>query len=52
MTEITAKVVLQEPTIDGVITTYSNGDVQLIPYSFDENGDKYVELFPKDAVVN
>lgn len=52
MTDTTAKVVLQEPTIDGVITTYSNGDVQLIPYSVNESGEKYIEFFPRNILIN
>ena len=46
------RVILQEPEEDGIKTTYSNGYVEVLPYSVDENGDKYVDLFPKNIVVN
>ncbi|QUT13791.1 hypothetical protein [Rahnella inusitata] len=46
------QITLQEPGDGGIKTTYSNGYVEVLPYSVDENGDKYVELFPKDIALN
>lgn len=42
------KIVQQELKEDGVLTTYSNGHVEMLPYQIDENGDEYVEMFPND----
>lgn len=41
-------IVLQELKGDGVLTTYSNGHVEMLPYLIDENGEEYVELLPND----
>lgn len=43
-------IVLQELKEDGVLTTYSNGHVEMRPYLIDENGEEYVEMFPNDIV--
>ena len=42
------KIVQQELKEDGVLTTYSNGHVEMLPYLIDENGDEYVEMLPND----
>ena len=42
------KIVQQELKEDGVLTTYSNGHVEMLPYRIDENGDEYVEMLPND----
>lgn len=42
------KIVQQELKEDGVLTTYSNGYVEMLPYLIDENGDEYVEMFHND----
>ncbi|HAT3816459.1 MULTISPECIES: hypothetical protein [Citrobacter freundii complex] len=42
------RIVLQELMEDGVLTTYSNGHVEMLPYLIDENGEEYVEMFPND----
>ncbi len=42
------KIVLQELKEDGVLTTYSNGHVEMLPYRIDENGEEYVEMLPND----
>ncbi|CAM7502258.1 hypothetical protein KLPMMA068B_21865 [Klebsiella pneumoniae] len=42
------RIVLQELMEDGVLTTYSNGHVEMLPYQIDENGEEYVEMFPND----
>lgn len=36
---------------NGVWTVYSNGLEVLLPYEIDENGNRYVELFPNEKVV-
>ncbi|HBW4723310.1 TPA: hypothetical protein MNL24_002490 [Klebsiella pneumoniae] len=46
--EMKIKIVLQELKEDGVLTTYSNGHVEMLPYLIDENGEEYVEMFPND----
>ena len=43
------KIVQQELKEDGILTTYSNGHVEMLPYLIDENGEEYVEMFPNDA---
>lgn len=42
------RIVLQELMEDGVLTTYSNGHVEMLPYLIDENWEEYVEMFPND----
>lgn len=42
------KIVQQELKEDGVLTTYSNGHVEMLPYLIDENGEEYVEMLPND----
>ena len=42
------KIVLQELKEEGVLTTYSNGHVEMLPYLVDENVEGYVEMFPND----
>ncbi|MGS7950851.1 hypothetical protein [Klebsiella pneumoniae] len=42
------KIVQQELKEYGILTTYSNGHVEMLPYLIDENGDEYVEMFPND----
>lgn len=42
------RIVLQELMEDGVLTTYSNGHVEMLPYLTDENVEEYVEMFPND----
>ena len=42
------RIVLQELKEDGVLTTYSNGHVEMLSYRIDEDGDEYVEMFPSD----
>lgn len=42
------RIVLQELKEDGILTTYSNGHVEMLPYLIDENGDEYVEMLPND----
>lgn len=42
------RIVLQELMEDGVLTTYSNGHVEMLRYRIDENGEEYVEMFPND----
>lgn len=39
-------IVFQELKEEGVLTTYSNGHVEMLPYRIDENGEEYVEMFP------
>ncbi|MDX7660715.1 hypothetical protein SJQ33_28870, partial [Klebsiella quasipneumoniae] len=46
--EMKIRIVLQELKEDGVLTTYSNGHVEMLPYRIDENGEEYVEMFPND----
>ena len=46
--EMKVKIVQQELKEDGILTTYSNGHVEMLPYLIDENGDEYVEMFPND----
>ncbi|WP_371329934.1 hypothetical protein [Klebsiella quasipneumoniae] len=46
------KTVLQELKEDGVLTTYSNGHVEMRPYLIDENGEEYVDMFPGDVELN
>lgn len=46
------RIVLQELMEDGVLTTYSNGNVEMLPYLIDENGDEYVEMFPNDIELH
>ncbi|MDT9477125.1 hypothetical protein M0N97_03325 [Escherichia coli] len=43
------RIVLQELKEDGVLTTYSNGHVEMLPYLIDENGEGYVEMLPNDV---
>lgn len=40
------RIILQELMEDGILTTYSNGHVEMLPYLIDENGEGYVEMFP------
>ena len=42
------RVIHQRPTPDGIITTYANGHVKVLPYPVDENGDQYIELDPNN----
>lgn len=42
------RIVLQELKEDGVLTTYSNGHVEMLPYKIDGNGEEYVEMLPDD----
>lgn len=46
------KIVLQELKEEGVLTTYSNGYVEMLPYLIDENGEEYVEMFPNDVELH
>ncbi|UYL04401.1 hypothetical protein EPNKCIFM_00099 [Klebsiella phage KP13-16] len=46
------RIVLQELKEDGVLTTYSNGHVEMLPYRIDENGEEYVEMFPNDIELH
>ncbi len=46
--EMKIRIVLQELKEDGVLTTYSNGHIEMLPYRIDENGEEYVEMFPND----
>uniref|UniRef100_A0AB74UPI9 Uncharacterized protein n=1 Tax=Klebsiella phage Hope TaxID=3350564 RepID=A0AB74UPI9_9CAUD len=46
------KIVLQELEEEGVLTTYSNGHVEMLPYLIDENGAEYVEMFPNDVELH
>ncbi|WKM72916.1 hypothetical protein Q2T70_03975 [Klebsiella oxytoca] len=46
------KIVLQESKEDGVLTTYSNGHVEMRPYLIDENGEECVEMFPDDVELH
>ena len=46
--EMKVKIVQQELKEYGILTTYSNGHVEMLPYLIDENGDEYVEMFPND----
>lgn len=46
------RIVLQELKEDGVLTTYSNGHVEMLPYRIDENGEEYVEMFPNDIKLH
>ncbi|QGZ00714.1 hypothetical protein A1p_00013 [Klebsiella phage VLCpiA1p] len=46
------KIVLQELKEEGVLTTYSNGHVEMLPYLIDENGEEYVEMFPNDVELH
>ncbi|WP_410038212.1 ead/Ea22-like family protein [Klebsiella variicola] len=46
--EMKIRIVLQELKEDGVLTTYSNGHVEMLPYRIDENGEEYVEMLPND----
>ena len=50
--EMKIKIVLQELKEDGVLTTYSNGHVEMLPYLIDENGEEYVEMFPNDIELH
>ena len=40
------EIVKQELQPDGVLTTYADGQQELLPYRIDENGEEYVEMFP------
>ncbi|HFD2801247.1 hypothetical protein [Escherichia coli] len=42
-------ILYQELKEDGVLTTYSNGHVEMLPYLIDENGEVYVEMLPRDV---
>lgn len=42
------RIVLQELKEDGVLTTYSNGHIEMLPYRIDEKVEEYVEMFPND----
>ena len=42
------RIVLQELMENWVLTTYSNGHVEMLPYLRDENGEEYVEMIPDD----
>ena len=44
-----ARIVLQELKEDGVLTTYSNGHIEMLPYRINEKGEEYVEMFPSDV---
>ncbi|HGT2678859.1 hypothetical protein L1Q92_19550 [Klebsiella pneumoniae] len=44
-----ARIVLQELKEGGVLTTYSNGHIEMLPYRIDEKGEEYVEMFPNDV---
>lgn len=46
------KIVLQELKEEGVLTTYSNGYVEMLPYLIDENGEEYVEMFLNDVELH
>lgn len=46
--EMKIRIVLQELKEEGVLTTYSNGHIEMLPYRIDENGEEYVEMFPND----
>lgn len=46
------KIVLQELKEEEVLTTYSNGHVEMLPYLIDENGEEYVEMFPNDVELH
>lgn len=46
------KIVQQELKEDGILTTYSNGHVEMLPYRIDENGEEYVEMFPNDIELH
>ncbi|HFF8567902.1 TPA: ead/Ea22-like family protein [Klebsiella variicola] len=50
--EMKTRIVLQELKEDGVLTTYSNGHVEMLPYRIDENGEEYVEMFPNDIELH
>lgn len=41
-------IVSQELKGDCVLTTYSNGHIEMLPYRIDEKGEEYVEMFPND----
>ena len=41
-------IVEQELLPDGVLTTYQNGSKKMLPYEKDEQGRKFVELFPNE----
>ena len=45
---MTVSILYQELKEDGVLTTYSNGHTEILPYLIDENGEEYVEMFPND----
>lgn len=49
---IKIRIVIQELKEDGVLTTYSNGHVEIRPYLIDENGEEYVEMFPDDIELH
>lgn len=49
---IKIRIVLQELKEDGVLTTYSNGHVEMRPYLIDKNGEEYVEMFPDDIELH
>ena len=40
------KIVEQKLLKGGILTTYENGEIDMLPYKVDENGDEYAELFP------
>lgn len=46
---MTVNIIYQELKEDGVLTTYSNGHVEMLPYLIDENEEVYVEMFPSNA---
>lgn len=46
---MTVNIIYQELKEDGVLTTYSNGHVEMLPYLIDENEGVYVEMFPSYA---
>ncbi|HFE2825887.1 TPA: hypothetical protein ACF24H_005496, partial [Klebsiella pneumoniae] len=47
--EMKIRIVLQELKEGGVLTTYSNGHIEMLPYRIDEKGEEYVEMFPNDV---
>jgi hypothetical protein len=34
----------------GILTHYKNGDIELLPYKVDRNGNEYAELFPNEDI--
>lgn len=49
---IKIRIVIQELKEDGVLTTYSNGHVEIRPYLIDEKGEEYVEMSPDDIELH